>query len=121
MNPKYYTYAHIRNDTNQIFYIGKGIGKRAWWKHGRNNYWHKIVNKHGYTVEILAYWKTEADAFNHEKLLISCFKDMQYELVNFTDGGDGVSGLKHSEETNGRLRKTCYNRITNTLRRYSRI
>jgi len=103
MDKKYYTYCHCRNDTNKIFYIGKGTGKRAWWKHARNNYWHKIVNKHGYTVQILSYWDTEDEALDHERLLISCFKDMGYELVNFTDGGDGISGYKHTEETKKKL------------------
>ena len=96
----FYTYAHTRNDTNKIFYIGKGNGKRAWSKFGRNNYWNKIVNKHGFTAQVLAEWKDEKEAFDHEILLIACFKDMGYELVNMTNGGDnppskkGITGEK---------------------------
>ena len=59
----FYTYMHTRNDTNETFYIGKGHGKRAFWKHGRNQHWENIVNKHGYTVHLLAEWEKEADAF----------------------------------------------------------
>jgi hypothetical protein len=84
----FYTYAHTRNDTNKIFYIGKGVNNRAWVTHGRNKHWNHIVKKHGHTVKILAEWKTEKEALDHEILLISCFKDLGYLLVNMTDGGD---------------------------------
>ena len=66
---------------------------------GRNNYWNKIVAKYGNPeVQILANWDTEEEAFSHEVLLISCFRDMGYELANLTDGGDGTSGYKQTEE-----------------------
>lgn len=99
----HYTYAHIRNDTGKIFYIGKGVRYRANAIKSRNQYWQNIVDKHGYKIEILAYWNTESEAFDHEKLLISCFKDMGYKLANLTDGGDGSSGWKASEETKRKM------------------
>ena len=94
----YYTYLHRRESDNKPFYIGKGLGKRAWAHRGRNDYWARTVAKHGLKVEIVAEWKTEEEAFEHEKFLISCFRDMGHELVNLTDGGDGASGYKHGEE-----------------------
>ena len=97
----FYTYAHTRNDTDKIFYIGKGKNKQAWRKDSRNKYWQRIVKKHGYDVEILANWDTEQEAFDHEVLLISCFKDMGYELANLTDGGEGMSNP--SAETRAKL------------------
>lgn len=113
----FYTYAHVRNDTNKIFYIGKGNGKRAWSKFGRNNYWNRIVNKHGFTAQILAEWKEEKEALDHEVLLIACFKNMGYDLVNMTDGGDNppskkgltgekshMFGKKHADETIAKMR-----------------
>jgi hypothetical protein len=99
----FYTYAHTRNDTNKIFYIGKGKNKQAWRKQDRNQYWQRIVKKYGHTIEILANWDTEQQAFDHEILLISCFKDMGYELVNLTDGGEGMSNP--SVETRIKLSK----------------
>ena len=81
----FYTYAHAKPN-GTIFYIGKGKTKRAWDRNGRSEYWTRIVNKHGFEVQILANWKTEQEAFDHEILLISCFKDMGYELANHTDG-----------------------------------
>jgi len=88
----FYTYCHTRNDTGKIFYIGKGTRKyRASSKDQRNKYWQNIVNKHGFKSEILAHWNTEKEAFEHEKLLILCFKDMGYTLANMTEGGEGCS------------------------------
>jgi hypothetical protein len=90
----FYTYVHTRNDTNKVFYIGKGSGKRAFSGYGRNNYWGKVANKHGFTGSIVAEWNTEKEALNHEIFLISCFKDMNYELVNMTDGGENPPSKK---------------------------
>jgi len=95
----YLTYCHTRNDTNQIFYIGKGNEKRAYDSYNRNLFWKRIANKYGHKVCILAHWKTEQEALDHEKLLISCFKDMGYQLANMSDGGEGgATGVKRSDE-----------------------
>lgn len=98
------TYAHYTPE-GRLFYIGKGSEKRAHSKHGRNNYWQKVVKKYGNPdVQILANWDTEAEAFSHEVLLISCFKDLGHKLCNLSNGGEGPSGLKHSEEFKQKLR-----------------
>jgi hypothetical protein len=92
----YYTYGHYTKDTQSLFYIGKGKGKRCFSLVGRNNWWKRKVDKHGgFTVEILVKWDKEEDAFQHEKFLVSCLKD---SLVNLTEGGEGVSGYKHTAE-----------------------
>jgi hypothetical protein len=102
----FYTYAHTKPD-GTIFYIGKGSKRRAWKTHNRNKHWKSIVEKHnGFNVEILANWNTEQEAFDHEVLLISCFKDMNYILANKTDGGEGASGYKHLEETKLKMKHT---------------
>jgi len=99
---QYYTYSHQTTDTGKIFYIGRGCtknGTQRWKSTGhRNAHWHNIVNKHGFTPEILAYWNTLEEVNSHEKLLISCFKDMGYKLANKTDGGDGSTGHIQSPE-----------------------
>ena len=94
----FYTYAHYKPD-NSVFYIGKGQRKRAWAHDNRNQHWKNIVAKHGLKVEILSYWPTEQEAFDHEKFLISCFRDMGYTMANLTDGGEGCSGMKVSQES----------------------
>jgi hypothetical protein len=100
------TYAHS-TPQGRLFYIGKGSShRRAYYMQGRNNYWNKIVAKYGKpTVQVLADWKTEQEAFEHEKCLILCFRDMGYELANLTDGGDGTSGYKQTQEHKEKLRE----------------
>lgn len=95
----FYTYMHTRNDTGKPFYIGKGIGQRAFYKKNRNIHWHRIVNKHGYEVVILSKWNTEDEAFLHEKFLISTMRLLSIPICNLTDGGEGPSGLLHSKES----------------------
>ena len=100
----FYTYAHY-TPQGRLFYIGKGSGeRRAYNMHNRNDRWNKIVAKYGKPeVKILATWDKEKDAFSHEVLLISCFRDMGYKLANLTDGGEGSVGIKVSEETRLKL------------------
>jgi hypothetical protein len=99
----FYTYMHYTKDDNRLFYIGKGKGRRAWAKVGRNTHWVNTVKKHGYTVELCAEWPTEAEALAHEYFLIQCFRDLGHKLVNVTAGGDGVSGAKHTDESRKRI------------------
>ena len=90
----HYTYCHIAESTNQIFYYGKGSRERAYTKNCRNKKWHEVA-KDGYRIEILAHWPTHAEALEHEKLLILCGKDLNQPLVNMTSGGQGNAGSKH--------------------------
>ena len=106
----HYTYAHAKPD-GTIFYIGKGIGRRAYSKN-RNDYWKNIVAKYGYEVQILAHWDTEVEALDHEVLLIACMKDMGIELCNLTDGGEGANGYKHKEEHKAKLKGNTYGAST---------
>ena len=101
----FYTYSHATPE-GRIFYIGKGQGNRAHQLKYRNDRWKKIVNKYGKpTVQVLADWKTEIEALEHEMLLINCFRDMGYKLANLTNGGEGTSGYKHTLEQIERNRK----------------
>lgn len=90
----FYVYGHRRADNNELFYVGKGRGRRANIKHGRSEYWTRIANKHGFVVEFLATGLTEDESFKVEKELIARHEG----LCNLTDGGEGISGYKHSPE-----------------------
>lgn len=84
-----YVYGHYKADTDELFYIGKGTGKRAWVKQSRNPYWHNIVNKHGLTVKIIEDGLTEEEAYNREKVLI---EEIGLEkLANLAEGGNGLT------------------------------
>lgn len=95
---EHYTYIHRRRDTGAIFYVGKGRGARATSRCGRNIHWRRIVAKAGFDVEILARWSTEGECFDHERFLISTFRDMGMKLANIGSGGEGPSGTVRSQE-----------------------
>lgn len=104
MNGEFYIYTHIRPDTNQVFYVGKGREKRAYSKYSRNKHWNNIVNKAGgFEVQILAENLIESLAFELEVQLIKRFRDSGFKLCNMTDGGEGTSGRKRSEESKRKL------------------
>ena len=100
-------YEHLRNDTNEVFYVGIGAEEnRAFKKGRRNKYWHNIVNKVGYSINIIHKDIDWEDACKIEKLLIEKYgrKDLgKGNLVNMTDGGEGVFGLIMSEETRRKM------------------
>ena len=102
----FYVYAHINLVTNKIFYIGKGKGDRAYTKESRNPHWHNTVKKYDYEVLILDDNLAEEEAFNLEKRYI--FMLGVNNLTNMTLGGEGVSGLKHSEETKQKMKGNQY-------------
>lgn len=102
---KFYVYVHYRADSLALFYVGKGGGNRYKDTFSRNRYWRNVVNKHGFVTQILHYFDNETDAFNCEKYLIKKFRDDGLELTNLTDGGEGSSGHKTSEETKAKLSK----------------
>jgi len=92
----FYVYEHIRNDTNAIFYVGKGKNNRAYTKRDRNDHWHNIVNKVGYTVKFVVKDVDEELAYLAEEERIDQLKRLGIKLANINAGGVGVgSGDKH--------------------------
>lgn len=102
-------YRHRRLDTNEIFYVGIGKSKsRAYKKSNRTKHWKRVVNKAGYLVEILKENLSWGDACELEELLISEYgrKDLgEGNLINMTNGGDGVPNLVHSQESKDLISK----------------
>ena len=98
-----YVYLH-KKDNGSIFYVGKGTGYRAWHFTNRNAYWKRVRKKYGVNVVIFKDDMTDEDALNLEVELISVIG--KKNLTNFTDGGDGTSGYKHSEETIRKMSKS---------------
>lgn len=107
---KYYVYCHRNPTTGEIFYVGKGTGPRAYVTQSRGKYWKNYVNKYGIPiVEILYENLEEEESFALEKQLIQSLgrRDLGTGiLVNTTDGGEGCSGMVHSEETREKLRES---------------
>lgn len=90
MRSDFYVYAHTRNDTGAIFYVGKGRGDRACLKKGRSEHWRRIEQKHGRTVLMLAEGLDEELAFLVEQEAIDKLRMIGVQLVNMTDGGEGA-------------------------------
>jgi len=102
MRNDYYTYAYLRED-GRPYYIGKGCGRRAYEKNGRRI---KIPRRD--LILILKRNLTEEEAFRHEVYMISVLgREINGGiLLNFTDGGEGASGNKHTLETRQKMSNT---------------
>jgi hypothetical protein len=125
----HYVYCHMRKDTGNIFYVGKGSGNRCNSKSKRNNHWKNIVNKcGGFTSQIIASNITEQEAYNFERLIIQGINDQtDIKLCNMIGGGRGGSfnpseevrqkqrvaklGRKLSEETKKKLAEARRSRV----------
>ena len=90
------TYIHRRNTDGKVFYVGMGSLHRMSNKSMRSSDWHEMA-KDGRTVELVAGWDTQKEAFDHESLLIACFKDMGHPLINKTTGGAGNNAVRSLE------------------------
>ena len=109
---KYYLYRHIRLDTGEPFYIGKGTKRkyfssiqtefsRAYSKHRRSNFWKNITNKIDYKVEILFESNNHNLIVQKEKEFIKLYgrKDLdEGTLCNLTDKHGGLPGFSHSDK-----------------------
>lgn len=85
---EFYVYVHRRASDGAIFYVGKGSAGRAWYFYDRSEWWHRVHDKHGITVEICQDNMPELDAYLLEMWLIAKFRHEGVKIVNMTDGGD---------------------------------
>lgn len=101
----FYLYRHIRLDNHQVFYVGIGKKRikkfktyksefeRAFSTGNRTKYWHNIVEKVGYKIEIIFETTNSEEIKRKEVEFINLYgrQDLgQGHLVNFTDGGEGT-------------------------------
>lgn len=112
IKPTYFIYQHRRNDTGEVFYVGKGTRthkqqyERACVTKKRSAFWTAIVAKAGYSIELVADFFVEADAFEMERSLIALHGRSVDggRLCNLTTGGDGHAGHSPTQETRAKLR-----------------
>ena len=92
---RFYTYAYLREDGTP-YYIGKGNGSRAYSKQGRS-----VSPPPKERILLLKTGLTEEQAFRHEVYMIALYgrKDIGTGILwNFTDGGEGTSGYRHTNK-----------------------
>lgn len=91
----YYIYAYVRKDRSP-YYIGKGTGRRAFAPHGK----HIAVPRDRSRIIIMERNLSEIGAIALERRYISWYgkKSNGGTLRNLTDGGEGMSGYRHTEE-----------------------
>lgn len=106
----FYVYRLLSNGIT--FYIGKGKRTKTYdrinyhlnyWVHNKNR---KLTNKikklNGvFDIEIIFESKDEQECLDLEKKII--LEIGRKNLCNLTDGGEGVSGFNHSEETKQKI------------------
>ena len=98
-NPnRFYVYAYLREDGTP-YYIGKGCGRRISEKHNV-----KVPPK---SRRIKLIWDvSEGQAFKYERLAVKfygCKHNGTGILRNMTDGGEGVSGYRHTAKAKAKF------------------
>ena len=99
----YYTYAYLRKDGSP-YYIGKGIGRRAYKKT------HTVSLPPQDRILVLKKNLSEEEAFKHEVYMIFVLgrKDLGTGILrNRTNGGEGTSGRKLSDYTKAKMRTSA--------------
>ena len=109
---KYYTYAYLREDGTP-YYIGKGKGNKAF-QSSRHNV--KVPPRN--RILFLKTNITEMNAFKHEIYMIAVLGRVDLGtgiLRNKTDGGEGASGYKHSDEAKQKISQANTGRVWDDL------
>lgn len=103
---KFYVYLHRRKTDNAIFYVGKGSGCRATSRSGRNKWWRRVEEKHGYYPEIISSGLSNDEACELEIKTISDLRSMGVKICNIANGGEsGLVGIPLSEDHRKILRE----------------
>lgn len=112
LQKQFYIYVHCRPATIQHphgepFYVGKSYSTKKLYgrgydlapSHRRNPHHKNVVSKHGKENIIIHTHNCKSESHSHanERWMIAYFG--RENLVNLTDGGEGVSGLKHTPHT----------------------
>lgn len=93
MNPKnpnekkFYVYLWWNDDKEEIFYVGKGCGRRYKVTYNRNPWFTHIVNKYKCHPEIIIDGMTSDEALEMERRVELILRKNEVPLVNLTECG----------------------------------
>ena len=121
----FYVYEHWRADKGECFYVGKGKGGRAYDFRGRHAH-HKNISAKlknmGMKPEVrfAGINLSEQEAFELEIARIAFWKSRAVNLINKTEGGEGVSGFKYTPESIAKMSKSAKERCADPIERKRR-
>lgn len=104
----YYVYIHKKKTDGEVFYVGKGRGRRAFVSSGRSSFWKSVATKHDVEVVFVITNAPEELTFAIEMLLIDYYgrRDCSDgQLVNLTNGGESPVGFKHTDSAKQAIRQ----------------
>ena len=98
----FYLYRHVRNSDGLVFYIGKGMGRRAWCRTTRSRKWKDFVSANpDWRAEITHTGLSETAALALE---IATIAEIGLDnLCNLSRGGHGLSGYRFTAEQKARV------------------
>lgn len=118
---KTYIYILIDPETNQVRYIGKTKSlKRRYNQHisecsklkSHKNNWLLSLKNRNLRPEMVVIDETDKDDWIFlEQWYIQLYKSWGYRLTNHTEGGEGVYGYTHSQETREKMSKANKGRV----------
>jgi hypothetical protein len=95
----YYVYVHKDRATGEVFYVGKGNGKRAWETRRRNDKWKEKVASltNGWDVKLVKEDLSEIEAFELEAELVEQYGGCAVDggkLTNRVSGGENPLSIQ---------------------------
>lgn len=109
----------IENKVNGKLYVGKSYNVNRRWKQHQNiasngkqkypkdyQYLHSAISKYGkqnFVIKTIGSYELENDAFDNEIKYITQLQSEGYKLYNLTNGGEGMSGYKFSDESKQKM------------------
>ena len=110
MDRSFYVYFHRRNDTGEVFYVGKWRGDRANAVVGRTHKWYTIACTAGRSIEYVKTDMTEQAALRLERDVIAALRRVDLNIVNVSSGGGAYVRVKNPRVPSNSAQLTLHDR-----------
>ena len=88
---RFYVYEWYIEETDEVFYVGKGTGERKDVIYNRNDYFKRVHNKYKCNNRIIEDKLTNEEACDLERHMIKHYWDIGQAKCNLTQGGTGFA------------------------------